>query len=348
MFKTLLVPERLFRLAMWIVSLVFASFLIGLGGTIIGDLPRIEERLTVDQFADQGALQRARAEIRRLQDLDRDSSDRRAREGLQLTAVSNAYQSARAAYSNWITTRTATTDPSQDAEVLQRTRQLDDLQARQREAQVAVERVEKDLLDTKQALAAQERTERRLLDDAAKAYASAEFRQEFRVFAWRLALTLPLLVIAWWLVMKKRRSDYWLLMRGFVLFAVFTFFVELVPYLPSYGGYVRYVVGIVMTAVGGHYIIRAMRAYLVRRRQVEQQTETERRHALAPEEALKRMGGNVCPACERALMTSGDVVPDYCVHCGLKLFDRCGGCDIRRNVFFPFCPKCGTSGAAAG
>jgi predicted RNA-binding Zn-ribbon protein involved in translation (DUF1610 family) len=348
MFKSLFVPERLFRLAMWIVSLVFASFLIGLGGTIIGDLPRIEEPLTIEQFADQSALQPARAQIQRLRDAERELSDRREQATLQLTAVTNAYQSARSAYSNWITTRTATTDPTQDVEVLKRTRQLDELQARQREVQVAFERIEKDLLDARQALAAQQRTEQQLVEGASHAYASAVFRQEFRVFAWRLALTLPLLVIAWWLVMKKRQSEYWLLMRGFVLFAVFTFFVELVPYLPSYGGYVRYVVGIVMTAVGGHYIIRAMRAYLIRRRQVEQQTETERRQALVSEDALKKVAANVCPACERALLTSGDVVPDYCVHCGLKLFDRCGGCDIRRNVFFPFCPKCGTSGAAAG
>jgi predicted RNA-binding Zn-ribbon protein involved in translation (DUF1610 family)/heme/copper-type cytochrome/quinol oxidase subunit 4 len=348
MFKSLFVPERLFRLAMWIVSLVFASFLIGLGSTIIGDLPRIEEPLTIEQFADQSALQSARAQIQRLRDVERELSDRREQAILQLTAVTNAYQSARSAYSNWITTRTATTDPTQDVEVLKRTRQLDELQARQREVQVAFERIEKDLLDARQALAAQQRTEQQLVEGASHAYASAVFRQEFRVFAWRLALTLPLLVIAWWLVMKKRHSEYWLLMRGFVLFAVFTFFVELVPYLPSYGGYVRYVVGIVMTAVGGHYIIRAMRAYLIRRRQVEQQTETERRQALVSEDALKKVAANVCPACERALLTSGDVVPDYCVHCGLKLFDRCGGCDIRRNVFFPFCPKCGTSGAAAG
>jgi predicted RNA-binding Zn-ribbon protein involved in translation (DUF1610 family) len=348
MFKSLIVPERLFRLAMWIVSLVFASFLIGLGGTIIGDLPRIEEPLSVEQFADQSALQGARAEIGRLREVERDLTDRRERAALQLTAVTNAYQSARSAYSNWISTRTATTDPKQDAEVLQHTRQLDELQARQREAQVALERIEKDHLEARQTLAGHERTERQLLQDASDAYKSASFRQEFRVFAWRLALTLPLLIIAWWLVMKKRHSEYWLLMRGFVLFAVFTFFVELVPYLPSYGGYVRYVVGIVMTAVGGHYIIRAMRAYLIRRREVEQQTETERRLALVSEDALKKVAANVCPACERALLTSGDVVPDYCVHCGLKLFDRCGGCDIRRNVFFPFCPKCGTSGAAAG
>ena len=346
MFKSLFVPERLFRLAMWIVSLVFASFLIGLGSTIIGDLPRAAHALSIDQFADP-RIETTREEIRRLRDLERDLNDRRAQASLQLTAVSNAYQSARSAYSNWISTRTATTDPRQDSEVIERTRHLDGLKASEREAQIALERIDKDLLDTRQTLAARERTAEEWMAGAAKAYEAAVFRQEFRVFLWRLALTLPLLVVAWWFVMKKRHSEYWLLMRGFVIFALFTFFVELVPYLPSYGGYVRYAVGIVMTAVAAHYIIRAMRAYLAKRREVEKQTEAQRRQALAPEEALKKMSANVCPACERSLMTTGEVVPDYCVHCGMRLFDRCSSCEIRRNVFFPFCPKCGTAAGPA-
>src|SRR5687768_529095 len=102
MFKSLRVPEGLFRLLTWIVSFVFAGFLIGLGGRIIADLPRLESQVTIEQFADQPALRSIRTEVRTLQQRQGDLDDRRERASLALGAVTNTYQSSRAAYTNWI------------------------------------------------------------------------------------------------------------------------------------------------------------------------------------------------------------------------------------------------------
>lgn len=345
-FNPLRVPERLFALAMWVVSLVFASFLIGLGGKVVGELPGVEQRIGLEQFVDsaQDAGLRARADS--LRELLRDREAERERLALAETTAGNAYAAARESFTNWIATRTATTDPSQDPEVVTRTRALDALRDAQRAREREREAVDEQLLAARQADADVEVRRQALREAAQGRFDRALFRHELEVFAIRLALTLPLLLLAGWMAVRKRRSDYWPLYRGFVLFGLFAFFVELVPYLPSYGGYVRYGVGIVASLVAGHYVIRAMRRYVAKRQTAAAQSEAERRQALGYEEALKRIGAGVCPGCERAIATGPSGPGNFCVHCGMTLFDTCRACDVRKNAFFQFCPSCGVPAVA--
>ena len=349
MFKSLRVPERLFQLAGWVVSFLFAAFLIGLGSKVVADLPGVDQQVTLEQFVDSTRLvpiARAQDSLRRLR---RDIQSQQERTQLRLTTASNAYRAARDGFQNWIATRRATTDPRQDPEVLRRTRELDTLKAGERAAQTDVERLDAAELQARQALDARGREEQALRTAATGRYERAAHRQELRVFGVRLALTLPLLLVAGWLVARKRKSEYWPLARGFVLFALFAFFVELVPYLPSYGGYVRYGVGVLATGIAGVYVIRAMRRYVARRAEVEQQTEAERRRALGYEEAIKRVTAGVCPGCERAITNIPGAAPaNFCVHCGMTLFDTCGACGTRKNAFYHYCPACGAAASGPG
>ena len=348
MFKSLRVPERLFAIAMWLVSLVFAWFLSGLGGKIVGDLPGVDKRTTVESFLDSTRIRRTdqtRDSLRRLhQDREADATSAR----LRLTTASNAYRARRQSFDNWIQTRRATTDPRQDPEVIARTRELDVLGRSQRAAQQEVERADAEVLSLSQSIDRVSRERSDLYEVARKQYERVRFGEELRVFLIRLAITLPLLLIAWWLVARKRKTQYWPLYRGFVLFAVFTFFVELVPYLPSYGGYVRYGVGVLLTAVAGVYLTRAMKRYLAKRAEVERQTEAERRRAMSYELGIKRVTEGVCPGCERAIAPpTGSNPVNFCVHCGMTLFDECPSCKSRKNAFFQYCPSCGVPAASA-
>ena len=349
MLRSLRVPERLFRLAAWAISILFAAFLIGLGGKIVGDLPGVDQHITLEQFLDSAHVSRIDRARDSLVVRQRDLGAAAERARLGLAAASNAYAARRESFENWIATRTATTDPRQDPEVIARTRELDRLKSGEREAQEEVERLDAELLAASQAFEARARERAELERGALGRFERARFRQELGAFAIRLALTLPLLLVAGWLVARKRASQYWPLARGFVLFALFAFFVELVPYLPSYGGYVRYAVGAIVTAVAGVWLIRAMRRYVDRRAEVERQTESERRRSLGYEEAIRRIDAGVCPGCERAIAVGPNgAKANFCVHCGMTLFDECGACGARKNAFYQYCPSCGATAAGAG
>ena len=351
MSKALRLSEKWFRRGLWVVAVVFAGFLIGLGGTIVGDLPKVEQRATLDDFMDRAAAEKARQTVKDATRAGQDAREALEQAQLKLKIAQADSQAARETFGNWLATRRATERPEQDRELIDRTARLDTLKAAERSAQAAVQAQQQAALDASQAVTRAQGQLRDMERGAQDALDKAQRAQELRVFLYRLALTLPLLVAAGWLFARKRQSTWWPFVWGFIFFALFAFFVELVPYLPSYGGYVRYVVGIVITALVGRYAILALNRYLERQKAAEALPDAQRRQELSYDVALARLAKGVCPGCERAVDLK-DVKNDFCPHCGIGLHDHCGHCQARKSAFARFCHACGTparnEGGASG
>ncbi|MBO9514608.1 MAG: serine endopeptidase [Variovorax sp.] len=346
MSKSLRLSEKWFRRGLWLVAVVFAGFLTGLGSTVVGDLPRVEHRLELDDFIDRAAADPLRNVMRDSERVEREAVRDREQADLKLAAARQASRAGRETFSNWIATRHATAQPDQDAELIARTKALDALKQKEDEAERAVGAQRQIALDARQSRERAAQQLAKLEEDAQMRLFAENRRVELRVFLYRLALTLPLLVIAGWLFAKKRKSTWWPFVWGFIFFALFAFFVELVPYLPSYGGYVRYVVGIVITVLVGRYAIVALNRYLERQKAAEAQPDTVRRNELSYDTALARLAKGVCPGCERPVDLKNAEI-DFCPHCGIGLFDHCHVCQSRKSAFARFCHACGTGAMAA-
>ena len=249
-------------------------------------------------------------------------------------------KTAEETFNNWLKTRTATAGKEHDVELLARTRLLDGLKSAERAALAAVEAQQQKMLDAAQALK-KARAEWDVLEaPAMQAADRAAEDREMRLFAYRLALTLPLLGVAGWLFARQRKGRYWPFAWGFIFFALFAFFVELVPYLPSFGGYVRYGVGIVVTVLAGRYAILYLQRFRERQQAAEALPDPERRATLPYDKALARLAKSVCPGCERAIDVNIKELT-YCPHCGIGIATDCTSCHTRKSAFAPFCFACG-------
>jgi len=341
MSKSLRRSEKWFRRGLWLVAFIFASFLITLGGLLINDLPHVERTLHVEDFLNAEEVAPLR-EIIRAEDLEIEAlQNKRQQANVELNAASELNQSQREALENWVSTRTATDLSDYDNELVERTRALDKLTDHENEAR-------KTLRDIQASIEAHASTRedayarvRSLEDVAYKKLSSSQDRASLRIFGYRLLLTLPLLLLAGWLFARKRQSKWWPFVWGYIFFSLFVFFVELVPYLPPFGGYVRAVVGVLVTVLVGRYAIVSLQRYLERQREIEAQPDAQRRKELSYDVALARLDKSVCPSCERTVdLTDG--VTDFCPHCGICLYDRCDACTARKNAFSKFCFQCGT------
>lgn len=337
--------EKWFNIGLWIIAFIFAWFLIQLGQKVVADLPKVESQIFLKDFRDKDALKQLDSRLAEYNDaiakaemdaqLAKDDVDR----------ASLVYQSAKEQFKNWIETRQITTDAAGDRELEAHTNELNSLQQRELTARQAYRESQQkltELSDMQQKASLDIANDKAQLEAKAfQEYSRAMQFSELKVFLLRLCVTLPLLVIAGGLFVKKRKSAYWPFVWGFIFFALFAFFVELVPYLPSYGGYIRALAGVILSVVIGVGIVRALRNYINKQKESEMQPEAERRQEISYDKALAQLGQSVCPGCERHVDLTNENV-DFCPHCGLCLFDRCEKCNARKSSFSLFCYACGT------
>ena len=333
--------EQWMRRALWLVAFVFAGFLIGLGNQVVDNVIYLAPVPDAEHFLDPAKAGPLKAAMR---------AGAAGARGGRCGARTGAAEAPRRPGEHAERARglrQLDRDPPRDG-AARPGRGTDRAQPRARQARgaertalAAVKCQEQVALDAKQAQQkATPRTRRCCSRPGNRPHGGRAARRSARssCTAWRD----PAAAAGRRRLFKhKRNGTYWPFTWGFIFFALFAFFVELVPYLPSYGGYVRYGVGILVTVLVGRYAIRWLHAGSRARRRSKRMPDAQRRTRCATTSRWPHRQGRV-PVL-RARHHYKDEHLAHCPHCGIGLFDRCPACNARKNAFVRYCFSCGTA-----
>ena len=113
--KSLRLTEKWMHCGLWLFAIVFASFLIGLGGTMVGDLPKVERQLSQGDFMDRAASTALRDSIKNTERAEQnaDAALEQARLKRQVARADTA--AAGETFDNWLAQRRAAQLSDQDA-----------------------------------------------------------------------------------------------------------------------------------------------------------------------------------------------------------------------------------------
>jgi len=338
--------ETISKIILSIISVTLSYFLISISQKVLDDVTRVYKPPRIDDFMNRESLDFYEAEIARFKSRIDSLNEKQSQTQQALRLAENVYASEKESFDAWIKTRKTIGSPGQDSEVLSRTRKLDELRnARDGWRSQSLHNLSS-IAEREKEISLSEHHKRSLTQDAWGQLESASRTYNLKIFSIRLAFALPILAISAFLVIRYRKSKFSPFVWGYALFSLYVFFVGLVPYLPSYGGYIRYAVGIVLTIFVGYYVIRQLTTYTERKKADLAKSSLERAKDIQYESALKSFVSNTCPSCERnyfVIKNVTDTDPNFCIHCGLRIFGKCPACGQRIFAHFRHCSACGES-----
>jgi len=347
--------ERLIKFVNFLISFLLCLFLVLLSNIFMDDIDALIHEPSVMDFENKEKLALFDKDIETVEGVLKIVFEKKASIEKTIEAAKLNYENEKASFDNWILTRKTLGTPDKDVEVTDRARKLDEYYSIEQAWRVklgAVEDEESELNKQKYVIEEKIQGEKNL---ASEIYNQKYKYYELKVFLIRLIFVIPVLVIGVYLFIKYRSSKFAPIFNGFSFFSIYIFFVGLVPYMPSYGGYIRYTVGVFLTIGMGYYAIKYFRKYLDKINNELKSSSEDRAKKLANDTVIKSFENHVCPSCGKDFIfkgwdktsnkiTDSDIfagVTDFCRYCGLVLFNKCAKCGTKNFAHIPFCSNCG-------
>jgi predicted RNA-binding Zn-ribbon protein involved in translation (DUF1610 family) len=289
-----------------------------------------------------------------IDDLENLNSKKATIEKTISTAKDN-YINEKQSFDNWVQTRKTLGSPDKDQEVVDRAKKLDEYYKVQQDWHTQLNIVQTQIDNTDK----RKQTIQKLIDkeksEAEVKYYKAYKWYELKVFLIRLLFVAPILALGIFFFIRYRQNKFWALYFGFTMFSFYAFFFGLVPYLPSYGGYVRYSVGVLLSAGIGYYTIKRIREFIEQKQSELKISTQERAKKVQTDTAEKALENHFCPSCGKDFIIKNwefpltknaeaetyKLVTNFCRHCGLELFKNCNNCGTKNFAHIPYCSSCG-------
>ena len=347
--------EKVSKLINYIIAIVLCGFLISLSGKLIDDVEEWKERPGVEEFQNIVFLKLKNLEIENIDAKINLKREEKSSIENTIKIVNSNYENAKKSFDNWLEARKTVDSSKEDKVILSRANDLDEYYRVQREWGERLSDINSDiklLNDEKDEIGILLSKEReRVSEEREKAIR----KYNLKVFLIRLLFILPILIIGIFFIIKFRNHKYWPLFLGFVMFSFYAFFFGLVPYLPSYGEYIRYTVGIILSIIFGIYAINKIKAFVEYKKNELKVSTTERAEKVQIETAEKALDNHMCPSCGKDFVVKKwdksvnkknktemyGIVTNFCRFCGLELFKKCKKCGSENYAHLLFCSNCG-------